>query len=149
MIGLAWLYGWRLLGSSSLALLGLWLTRRRGSKPESFGRSSSPSQLTSPVLEESFPGSPPDFDGWQKPTKYACRHSQKKKTNFESGDGLVTESRRLFVVLAESGAGQDMGCEGSLRPLDHYMADATGLHLKRARSPPRLAQLQVNHGLLA
>lgn len=37
----------------------------------------------------------------------------------------------------------DVGCEGSLRPLDLHMVDASRPHLKRARSPLRPAQPQV------
>lgn len=50
---------------------------------------------------DTFPGFSLDFNGWQKPTKFAHRCSLEKKAEFESGDGKATELGKLFVVLAD------------------------------------------------
>lgn len=65
-----------------------------------------------------------------------------KKVKAKSGSGKAIESEKLFMVLAESGMSQDVmevGYEGSPSTTNHYMVDADGLHLKLAKSPPRLA----------
>lgn len=79
-----------------------------------------------------------------------ARWHSSEKADLELGGRKAAESEKLFVILAKSGTSQDMrevDCEGSPSPSNHYMVDTGGQHLKRARSPPRLAQLHsVNHG---
>lgn len=58
------------------------------------GWSSSPSQPSSPVPGVSSPGSPPDSDGWRKPTKVARRCSPEKKVDSDPGGGKVSEFRK-------------------------------------------------------
>lgn len=57
-----------------------------------------------------------------------------------------------FVILAESRPSLDameVDHEWSSSPVDQRMVEAGGLHLKRARSPPRLAQLKKSYGSMA
>lgn len=75
-----------------------------------------------------------------------------KNINSESGDGMMAKSGKQFVVLAKSGTSVDMmevGCKEGPSPSNHYMADASVLNLKQARSPLMLAQLQETHGPVA
>lgn len=111
------------------------------SNSDLFGRSSSPSQPSSLMPEVSSPRFLSDSDGWQKPTKVASQHSPVKKVDSKSSGKKLAKSRKQFLVLTESETSVDVevGCEGSPSSLDQDMVDAVVLHLKWARSKPRLA----------
>lgn len=107
-----------------------------GSNPKSSGSSFSPSRPSLPTLGSSL-GSSPDSNRWQKPSKFARRCFPKK----EQGTIRVNSAKqgKGFLLLSDSGPSEamDVGLDSGPNMADLYMAEASGLKLKRARSPPR------------
>lgn len=113
--------------------------KKARSNLDSFGPSSSLSPSSSSTLGNSSLGSPLDFDGWQKPSKFAYWCSPQ-----EEESGLVrvksAEFGKHFPLLFESGSSEamELGCDLGPSPNDFYMANISELKLKWARSPPKL-----------
>lgn len=114
---------------------------------DSFEPNSSSSRLGSPRPHPSSPSSPPDSDGWQKPSKGALHlslvdQSRVPKMGHVDLVGQVQGTGFAFKVLGSLEDTMELGRSKEPSPRDLVMSDPGCPSLKWARSPSKALNLK-------